>query len=194
MAKVFFQLHQIPIAEFRDFAVENFNIDYALGLSNWINRQVILNDKTHRAEMFAVLDKNKERLLIGLTNLQTWQTQFTKTQMPLVITHGDAHHYNVLQMPFDIWLVDWDGLKIAPIERDLWHYEYAPLIDEYCKLNPLYKINHELCKFYRLQRFYEDIRYYLEQVLLGENSTHVQSEQDLQSFLTHWGWSVCLIK
>ena len=78
LAKVFFKLHQIPIAGFPDFANENFNINYALGLSDWVNRQVILNDTTHCAEMFEVLDKNKERLMIGLTNLQTWQTQLQK--------------------------------------------------------------------------------------------------------------------
>ncbi|WP_238584588.1 phosphotransferase family protein [Legionella worsleiensis] len=127
-----------------------------------------------------------------MNTIQQWQTKFSKGKMPFVITHGDAHHYNVLQTPYEVWLVDWDGLKIAPIERDLWHYQEAPLVDEYCKLNPHYKINHNLCEFYKLQRFFEDSRYYLEQVLLGKNSTQEQSEQDKKCFVTHWGWSVCL--
>lgn len=192
LANLFFQLHQIPSEKFTCFETENFDIEYALGLSKWINHDVELTDTTHAKSMLSLLDKNKEKLTRGLNTIQQWQTKFSKGKMPFVITHGDAHHYNVLQTPYEVWLVDWDGLKIAPIERDLWHYQEAPLVDEYCKLNPHYKINHNLCEFYRLQRFFEDSRYYLKQVLLGKNSTQEQSEKDKECFLTHWGWSVCL--
>lgn len=88
--------------------------------------------------------------------------------------------------------MDWDGLKIAPIERDLWHYENAPLLDAYQDIDSHLKINYELCAFYRLQRFFEDICFYLKQVLLKKNRTKQQSEEDRNSFLNHWGWNVCL--
>ncbi|HAT8894499.1 TPA: aminoglycoside phosphotransferase family protein [Legionella pneumophila] len=192
MAILLFQLHQIPIKEFSTFAREDFNIEYALGLAAWVEHQVKIQETTHALSMLSQLDENKENLLNGLTRLQLGREQFNKQGLSFVITHGDPHHYNVLQTPLDLWLVDWDGIKIAPRERDLWHYLDASLMNAYCKMNPQFTINRELCEFYRLQRFFEDCRYYLEQVLLGKNSTLSQSEEDKNSFITHWGWEVSL--
>ncbi|BCZ97219.1 TPA: hypothetical protein ACJIT8_003330 [Legionella pneumophila] len=57
---------------------------------------------------------------------------------------------------------------------------------------PKFTINKGLCEFYRLHRFFEDCRYSLEQMLLGKNTMAMQFEEDKNSFLKHWGWSVCL--
>lgn len=193
MASILFQLHQIPIESFSSFEREHFDISYALGMNDWINHKVKIIDSIHSKEMLSLLEKHKEQLLNKLIQLQGWKKHFSQQKIPFVITHGDPHHYNVLQTPLDVWLVDWDGIKIAPRERDLWHYEQAPMIQFYQKLNPQYKTNPELCQFYQLQRFFEDSRYYLEQVLLGKNKTMQQSEEDKNAFLSHWGWSICFI-
>ncbi|ARB92990.1 aminoglycoside phosphotransferase family protein [Legionella longbeachae] len=192
MATLLFQLHQIPAHEFSFFEIEHFDINYALGIKGWINNAVEVIEKTHAESMLSQLKRHKKQLLQGLSQLQEWKKQFSQQSIPFALTHGDPHHYNVLQTPFDVWLVDWDGVKIAPIERDLWHYEQAPLTEFYLKLNPKCSINHELCRFYQLQRFFEDGRYYLEQVLTGKNRTVQQSEEDKNTFLTHWGWSYCV--
>jgi hypothetical protein len=192
MAALLVQLHQIPAQEFPCFMIEHFDIEYALGIAEWIDNHIEIKDATHAPLMRAQLNKHKERLVNGLTQLQLRKKQLSEINLPFVLTHGDPHHYNVLQTPLDVWLVDWDGVKIAPAERDLWHYLDAPLMRAYCKMNPRFILNRTLCEFYRLQRFFEDSRYYLEQVLLGKNTTTIQSEEDKNSFLTHWGWALCL--
>ncbi|HAT8609203.1 aminoglycoside phosphotransferase family protein [Legionella pneumophila] len=192
MATLLFQLHQIPVHEFSFFETEHFDINYALGIKDWINNSVEVIEETHAESMLSQLKRHKKQLLQGLSQLQEWKKKLTQQPVPFALTHGDPHHYNVLQTPFDVWLVDWDGVKIAPIERDLWHYEQASLTEFYLKLNPNCSINHELCRFYQLQRFFEDERYYLEQVLTGKNRTAQQSEEDKNTFLTHWGWSYCV--
>lgn len=192
LAKLFFQLHQIPCTEFTYFPKEEFDIHYALGLRQWVSHEIEIVDGAHADSMLALLDKHTEQLKTKLNQLQQEQKKWAQEQIPMVITHGDPHHYNVLQTPFELWLVDWDGLKIAPVERDLWHYQNAPLLDAYCKLNPNFVLNHELCEWYRLQRFFEDCCYCFEQVLLGKNKTQEQSESDKNWFLSHWGWDICL--
>lgn len=192
LAEIFIQLHHVPTGKFPYLEKENFNIEYALGLSQWINHQVKIKDALYADSMLSLLDSHKEQLKASLSNLIKLKDHYSKQQIPFVITHGDAHHYNVMQTNVDLWLVDWDGLKIAPIERDLWHYENAPLIEYYCKQAPNYKIDRDLCRYYQLQRFFEDSRYYLEQVLFAKNFTKEQSEQDVLSFLNHWGWTLCL--
>lgn len=192
MAKLLIQLHQISAREFSFFETEDFNIDYASAIGKWINNDIEIIDKTHAKSMLAPLEHHKKQLLKRLYQLYEWKEHFSRQNSTFVLTHGDPHHYNVLQTPLDIWLIDWDGIKIAPIERDLWHYEQTPVMQFYSKLNRQNIINHELCQFYQLQRFFEDSCYYLNQVLMGKNRTVLQSEEDKRTFLTHWGWSCCL--
>lgn len=192
LANIFYQLHSIPLNKFTYLESENFDIQYATGLMPWITHEIKITNKKYADVMISILNERKEQLINELENLKQWKEEYLKKQIKYVITHGDAHHYNVIQTDIDLWLVDWDGLKIAPIERDLWHYENMPLIDEYNKWNPDYKIDIKLCHFYRLQRFFEDLHYYLNQVLQGKNSTEHQSIEDKDAFLTHWGWKICL--
>ncbi|MEH0821943.1 MULTISPECIES: phosphotransferase [unclassified Micromonospora] len=37
-----------------------------------------------------------------------------------VVTHGEPHPGNVMRTPAGLRLIDWDTLRIAPAERDLW--------------------------------------------------------------------------
>jgi hypothetical protein len=81
-------------------------------------------------------------------------------------------------------LIDWDDLKVAPRERDLWFYEFAPLIAEYSRFVPRFEINHDLCSFYRTQRFLEDLRIYIE----NDAQTVEQAKANVQFFCHHWSW------
>ncbi|WP_419418735.1 phosphotransferase [Legionella sp. D16C41] len=192
LASLLAKLHQLPTAEFTYFAQEDFDISYGLGLLNYFKQKSLFKDNIHTASLFSQLKIYQNQLIEKLEQLKTWQKQLQQKNIPLAITHGDPHHYNILQTQKEVWLVDWDGIKIAPIERDLWHYQDTNLLTSYSTLNPNSTIDLTLCKFYQLQRFFEDIRYYLEQILLKRNSTRAQDELDKEAFLNHWGWQCCL--
>ncbi|WP_131781510.1 phosphotransferase [Legionella gresilensis] len=193
LAALLAKLHQIPTSEFPNLKQEDFNISYALGLENWLKQKIFVKDNTHAPTLLSRLDNYKDILKEKLSQLKIWQAQFQQRDISLTITHGDPHHYNILQAKNEAWLVDWDGIKIAPIERDLWHYQESDLLKFYAKLNNQ-TIDLDLCKFYQLQRFFEDIRYYLEQILLKKNATKHQDKLDKDAFLNHWGWQYCLTR
>ena len=79
---------------------------------------------------------------------------------PLVLCHGDAHGNNVIQSE-RLVLADWEDLRFAPIEADLfiyaWHTHGDALLKAYAAARNGYKINHELLYFYLLRRRIEDI-------------------------------------
>ena len=91
----------------------------------------------------------------------------------------------MLQTSEEFYLIDWDDLKVGPRERDLWFYESTPLMAEYVQLEPGFILNQELCLFYRLQRFLDDLRFYLE----TQTSTPEQAQENIRFFCDHWGWS-----
>jgi Ser/Thr protein kinase RdoA (MazF antagonist) len=77
----------------------------------------------------------------------------------LVLCHGDAHGNNVIQSE-RLVLVDWEDLRIAPVEADLfihaWHTHGETLLEAYSAARGGYKINRDLLNFYVLRRRIED--------------------------------------
>jgi spectinomycin phosphotransferase len=93
MATLLFQLHQIPTHAFSFFETEHFDINYALGIKDWINNTVEVIEETHARAMLSQLKGHKKQLLQGLSQLQEWKKQFAQQSIPFALTHGDPHHY-----------------------------------------------------------------------------------------------------
>ena len=79
---------------------------------------------------------------------------------PLVLCHTDAHGNNVIQGE-RLVLVDWEELRLAPAEADLFIHILHPygklLLEEYCGKRRNFSINQELLRFYTLRRRLEDL-------------------------------------
>ena len=79
---------------------------------------------------------------------------------PLVLCHGDAHGNNVIQSR-RLVLADWEDLRRAPAEADLFiytmHKHGDALLKAYAAARNGYQINHELLYFYILRRRIEDV-------------------------------------
>lgn len=81
------------------------------------------------------------------------------------LTHSDGSG-NVMVNGSELYIVDWDGLMLAPLERDMWFY-----VDDEGKLNifkemmskkgTAYNFNKEYFKYYVYNRFFEDLEGYL---------------------------------
>jgi thiamine kinase-like enzyme len=78
----------------------------------------------------------------------------------LVLCHGDAHGNNVIQGE-RLVLADWEDLRMAPPEADLfiyaWHPYGAELLKAYSAARGGYPIDSKLLRFYVLRRRLEDV-------------------------------------
>lgn len=87
---------------------------------------------------------------------------------PLVVTHGDAHPWNVIggDPPR---LIDWDGCGFALPERDLMHYADTPNWDAvlagYRTIFPRFAANEHAIEYYRHEWVLQEIADYGEQIL-----------------------------
>jgi spectinomycin phosphotransferase len=86
---------------------------------------------------------------------------------PLVLCHGDAHGNNVIQGE-RLVLADWEDLRLAPVEADLfiyaWHPHGSVLLEAYAAARRSYRINHELLYFYVLRRRIEDVWFNIQRL------------------------------
>lgn len=91
----------------------------------------------------------------------------------LVLCHTDAHYNNVIQSDHLV-LVDWEDLRLAPAEADLFMYALKPewpvFWHAYSAIRSDFHIDAGLMRFYLLRRRLDDIWYYVSRVLFDKPS------------------------
>jgi len=82
-----------------------------------------------------------------------------------VITHGDSPG-NIMVKEGEVFIIDWDGLLLAPIERDvvLIREEHIDYFMNYNAINPI------VFNYYILQRYFDDIHDFIIEIFRPECS------------------------
>ncbi len=128
---------------------EDFNENYMLAFEEVLKQAKIQTEK--RFSQVALQHERKIKELIeGLVKLNE---HYKKIKPSLVITHGDITGLNIIQVPGDIKLLDWDGCMLAPKERDLMFLNDSPFFnkEEYLKSINETKIDAQLISYYKLR-------------------------------------------
>lgn len=95
------------------------------------------------------------------------------------LCHTDTHNWNLMQTDHLI-LIDWEGLKVAPVEADLFNFKLKNqnFYGTYKKINPNFIMNKKTLKFYLIRRKLEDIWAFIESIVY-DNQTPEQRERDI---------------
>lgn len=118
-------------------------------------------------------------------------SQCKQTNFNLHITHGDAPG-NIIENPNkDLYLIDWDDVLLAPIERDLWYHDGDPLITKYY---PNYNKSELAYTYYLLRRFLDDLSGFLDEIFKVSSSDIVihENAEGIKNDVT--GWLLPLVK
>lgn len=92
-------------------------------------------------------------------------TQCANTIEDWVITHGDLATNILLKTPTDIAIIDWDEMRLAPRERDLWMKDHEPaFLAGYRSIIPDFQINPLHRRFFILQYYFERMHFYFVEV------------------------------
>lgn len=98
----------------------------------------------------------------------------------MVLCHTDIHNWNLMQWHEQIVLIDWEGLKLAPVEADLMFFidkpYYDVFINIYLKMHTDFVINTDTLLFYRIRRKLEDIWEFIEQLLYDNQEDQERNE------------------
>lgn len=117
----------------------------------------------HIKQIFGLAD-TIEKLSICLEN----------SRLRMALCHTDIHHWNLMQSENQLILIDWEGLRLAPIEADLMFLVDEPYYDEflntYQKTYKNFAINPDALQFYQVRRKLEDIWGFIEQLLFDKQN------------------------
>ncbi|ATF11866.1 kinase [Brevibacillus brevis X23] len=123
-------------------------------------------------------------LATRMNDLERIAEQLRGSEVKMKLCHTDIHNWNLMHSGQQLILIDWEGLKLAPVEADLMFLVDQPFFEEfmatYRKTHTNYVINRQALEFYQIRRMWEDIYELLEQLLFDE-----QEEQDRVETIRH---------
>lgn len=101
-------------------------------------------------------------------------------KLPFVLCHTDIHGWNLMQSDRLI-LIDWESIKLAPVEADLftfwgdwywgdskWGSYWDTILPVYRKLRPEYTIREDILRYYQICRHIEDIDAFYRQYVYDD--------------------------
>ena len=98
----------------------------------------------------------------------------------MALCHTDIHNWNLMQRDEQLVLIDWEGLKLAPVKADLMFFVDKPYYDVfmniYLKLHKDFLINTDALLFYHIRRKLEDIWEFIEQLLYDNQEDKERNE------------------
>jgi len=151
---------------------ENISLPFCEQLTRYLNK----SDTEHDA-LFDIISPHAGLLLAAIRESLHLRDTVRLGYSPLVLCHGDAHGNNVIQAE-RLVLADWEDLRLAPAEADLFIYAWHPhgelLLESYVAARGGYRINHELLYFYVLRRRIEDVWYNVQR-LTEENPDETET-------------------
>lgn len=156
---------------------EDFSVPFCFSLDHLITK----NFTTLPAEVKAILQPCLEQLISKNNEVLSLSEKVKSRNIKMVLCHTDAHGWNLMQGEH-LYLVDWEGIKLAPAEADLTMFtkkEYwDTFIEHYYKLCPNFNLDKDILMFYILRRKIEDIWAFIEGILF-DNQLEQQRERDL---------------
>ncbi|WP_160137104.1 phosphotransferase enzyme family protein [Chryseobacterium sp. c4a] len=107
--------------------------------------------------------------------------QLSKSEFSFVFCHTDIHNWNMIANEDDIYLIDWEGIKYAPAEADLFglynESYFSEFLKYYQKIHPSYQMNMELLRYYMISRHITDLWEGIEQLQFDTLSSDEYNQQ-----------------
>lgn len=102
----------------------------------------------------------------------------------MALCHTDVHGWNLMSTGQHLKLIDWEGLKLAPVEADLMLFVDEPYFSEFMRIyantHSQYEVNIEALTFYQGRRKLEDVWEFMEQLIYDN-----QADADRKATLNH---------
>lgn len=119
-----------------------------------------------------LLSARRDRVEQMLSEFDRLVEQVRATNSPWVVTHGEPHPGNLIRSADGLRLIDWDTVRIAPPERDLWLVagDSEDLLAEYTRATGR-QISSAALACYRLRWDLDDIAIYVDELRRPHRAT-----------------------
>lgn len=166
LAEITAHLHQygkeIPLS------THQITEDYSLPFCEELEAAISTHYAGFPSDVSAILKEYEQMIAQRIERAQMRLQKLKKADLHYVLCHTDIHGFNLMQSN-TLRLIDWEGLKLAPAEADLFSFEDEPYWDAfmqtYKKIRPHFTINPDLQSFFRVRRTLEDVHDFVDRIL-----------------------------
>lgn len=164
----------IPIGT--DALKEDFEVTFLQVL-----RKILQNGRDDlSSDVWRLISSSKSQLNDLIQMIEELSQNLKNGYLSMALCHTDLHNWNLMQSGNQLMLIDWEGLKLAPVEADLMFLVDKPYFSEflsiYQKTHQGFSINPDAMAFYQGRRRLEDIWEFMEQLLYDEQD---EQERDI---------------
>jgi spectinomycin phosphotransferase len=169
LAEIVSQLHHLKKTPFDLSQIsETFDLSFISKLNNWIDK----NLDQLKTEIKTVLQPNLSIIKNQINEWYNLSNALKEKDLKYCLCHTDIHHWNLITDKQKLYLLDWEGIKFAPPEADIFSIYQQPYFDlfikRYYELNPDYQINETVLQYYLTSRKLQDIFEFIEQLQFDE--------------------------
>jgi spectinomycin phosphotransferase len=146
---------------------EDYLVPFLIKLEAFLDRDLVNSPSDLRdiALPYQAQLKDKAVELSGLADI------LKQSGPPKTLCHTDAHGWNLMQGSRLI-LIDWEGMRLAPVEADLFMFAgktyWDIFFERYSNLRQGYMPDPLAMRFYTLRRKLEDIWAFMERILYDD--------------------------
>jgi len=153
------------------FETKAITEDYEVLFLDQLEMTINSSKESLPEELYSLISSNKQLIQSFILQIKDLSLQLKASRLDLALCHTDLHNWNLMQAQHLI-LIDWEGLKLAPVEADLMFLVDKPYFNDFLKIyqqkHPNYSINDDALKFYQIKRMLEDTWEFIEQLLYEE--------------------------
>ncbi len=148
---------------------EDFSIPFIIKLEAFLERGLADSPAVVRdiAGLYKAQLYEKAGELSGLADM------LKQSGAPKTLCHTDAHGWNLMKGS-RLMLIDWEGMRLAPAEADLFMFSgkayWDIFLERYSNLRQGYILDPLAMRFYTLRRKLEDIWAFMERILYDDIS------------------------
>ncbi|MDU5145598.1 MAG: aminoglycoside phosphotransferase family protein [Paenibacillus dendritiformis] len=178
LADIMGELHRygedIPLAT--DALKEDFQVPFARSLKEFWQQEheAVPGDVRERINPY------REQILALVDSVEKRAERLKNSNIRLALCHTDIHPWNMMQSGQQLVLIDWEGLKLAPVEADMMFLVDEPFFESfiriYRKRHPDYAVDADALQFYQGRRKLEDIWEFLEQLVYDGQDAPAREE------------------
>ena len=166
LARIIAELHAFgadipyPTSQIR----EDFAVPFCAKLKHLIDH----DRADYPADLLAILTPHLDKLAYFADQTETLAAQMKAASPDMRLCHTDAHGWNLMQSQ-NLMLIDWEGLKLAPVEADLFMFYDKPywelFLSTYREKHKDFAISADVMNFYLYRRKLEDIWEFIDRIL-----------------------------
>ncbi len=133
------------------FPRETFNAQSAQFVLDVISQE----ESVDNSKILNILYKFEDRILESINICLTIAQRYKYEPPKFVLCHTDIHKWNMMESNDNLWLIDFENLKLAPKENDFFALE--DYRDEFEEVYPDYNLDIALVEYYARLRVFDDI-------------------------------------